>query len=119
MDIIHLTKKEFLEKVDNFEADPENWKYLGDKPCVIDFYATWCGPCKALGPILEEVAKEYADKVYFYKIDVDKEEELSSIFGIKSVPTLLYVPMTGNPSMGQGVVPKPELIKIIGEKLLK
>ena len=77
MEIVHLTKAEFLKKVYNYEVNPNDWKYEGDKPAIVDFYATWCGPCKALAPVLEELAKEYAGKVYIYKIDVDKEEELA------------------------------------------
>ena len=78
MEIVHLTKTEFLNKVYNYEANPNDWKYEGDKPCIVDFYATWCGPCKALAPVLEELAKEYDGKIYIYKVDVDKEEELAA-----------------------------------------
>ena len=101
MEIVHLTKAEFLKKVYNYEANPNDWKYEGDKPAIVDFYATWCGPCKALAPVLEELAKEYAGKVYIYKIDVDKEEELAGAFGIRSIPTLLWIPQSGKPTVTQ------------------
>ena len=116
--VIHLTKAEFLAKVYNFEKNPEEWKYEGDKPAIVDFYATWCGPCKALAPVLEELAKEYAGKVYIYKIDVDKEEELAGAFGIRSIPTLLWIPQSGKPTVTQGALPKPELKKMIDDTLL-
>lgn len=116
--VIHLTKAEFLAKVYNFEKNPKEWKYEGDKPAIVDFYATWCGPCKALAPVLEELAKEYAGKVYIYKIDVDKEEELAGAFGIRSIPTLLWIPQSGKPTVTQGALPKPELKKMIDDTLL-
>lgn len=116
--VIHLTKAEFLAKVYNFEKNPEEWKYEGDKPAIVDFYATWCGPCKALAPVLEELAKEYAGKVYIYKIDVDKEEELAGAFGIRSIPTLLWIPQSGKLTVTQGALPKPELKKMIDDTLL-
>lgn len=118
MEIVHLTKKEFLNKVYNFEANPSDWKYEGDKPCIVDFYATWCGPCKALAPVLEDLAKEYDGKIYVYKVDVDKESELSGAFGIQSIPTLLWIPMAGKPTVTQGAMPKNELKKMIDGTLL-
>lgn len=119
MEIIHLTKAEFLNKVYNYETNPQEWKYEGDKPCIVDFYATWCGPCKALAPVLEDLAKEYDGKIYIYKIDVDKEKDLSGAFGIRSIPTLLWIPQTGKPTVTQGAMPKTELKKMIDETLLK
>lgn len=108
----------FLNKVYNYEANPNDWKYEGDKPCIVDFYATWCGPCKALAPVLEELAKEYDGKIYIYKVDVDKEEELAATFGIRSIPTLLWIPKDGKPTVTQGAMPKTELKKMIDEVLL-
>lgn len=119
MKTIHLTKAEFLSKVANYEASPSEWKYLGDKPAIIDFYASWCGPCKAIAPVLEELAAEYADKIYIYKIDTEKEQELAAAFGIRSIPTLLFVPMTGAPQMSQGALPKTQLEDAIKNILLK
>lgn len=116
--MINLTKAGFLKDVYNFETSPKEWKYEGDKPCIVDFYATWCGPCKAMAPILEKLAKEYKGKIYIYKVDVDKEPELSGAFGIGSVPTLLWVPQTGKPVFTQGGMPEKELRKRIDETLL-
>ena len=117
MTTIQLTKSEFLKRVADFESSPNEWKYLGDRPAVIDFYATWCGPCKALSPILEEVAAEYGDKLYIYKVDVDKENDLAGVFGIRSVPSLLFVPKEGRPQLSAGVLPKNMLEKAISEVL--
>lgn len=118
MGTIHLTKEEFLKKVVNYEENSKEWKYLGDKPCIIDFYADWCGPCKAVAPILEELAKEYDGKIYIYKIDTDAEQELAGAFGIRSIPSILFVPMEGKPQMSMGAMPKNQLVEAINEILL-
>ncbi len=115
---IHLNKSEFLAKVVNYEKNPNDWNYLGDKPALIDFYADWCGPCKAIAPILEELAAEYGNEIYIYKIDTDKEMELASAFGIQSIPSLLFVPMNGKPQMISGAMPKEELKSKINTILL-
>lgn len=119
MKIIYLTKTDFLEKVADYENNPKEWKYLGDKPALIDFYADWCGPCKMIAPILEELAEEYDGEIYVYKIDTEKEQELSSVFGIRSIPTLLFVPMEGNPQVVQGAMSKSDFKKIIEEVLIQ
>ena len=116
---INLTKADFLSKIMDYENNSEEWKYLGDKPAIIDFYADWCGPCKAIAPILEELAEEYKDEIYIYKIDTEKEQELAAVFGIRSIPTLLFVPMEGQPQMAQGALPKPTLKEAIENVLLK
>ena len=116
---INLTRDEFLAKVANIEANPQEWKYLGDKPAIIDFYADWCGPCKVVAPILEELAGEYADDIYIYKVDTEAEQQLASEFGIRSIPSLLFVPMEGQPQMAQGALPKDALKEAISEVLLK
>ncbi|MCO6462819.1 MAG: thioredoxin [Saprospiraceae bacterium] len=103
----------------NYEKNPEEWIYLGDKPCVIDFYADWCGPCKFVAPILEELAMEYKDEIYIYKVDTESEMELSAVFGIRSIPTILFCPMDGNPQMVNGALPKHNLEQIINDVLLK
>jgi len=116
---IHLTKAEFLAKVSNFEANPNEWKYLGDKPCIVDFYATWCGPCKTIAPILEELAGKYKGQIYIYEVDVDAEPELAGAFGIQSIPTLFFCPMKGDRQIMQGGMPKESFEKAIAEILLK
>lgn len=118
MKTIHLTKAEFLTKVANYEANPKEWKYLGDKPAVIDFYADWCGPCKMVAPILDELAAEYGDSIYIYKINTEHEQELAAAFGIRSIPSLLFVPMDGAPQMAQGAMPKASLKEAIDKVLL-
>lgn len=118
MKTIELTKADFISKVANYEVSPNEWKYLGDKPALIDFYATWCGPCKAIAPVLEELAKEYGDSIYIYKINTETEQELASVFGIRSIPSLLFIPMGEQPQMAQGAMPKEALKKAIDEVLL-
>ena len=115
---IHLTKAEFLKKVVDYEGNPTEGKYLGEKPAIIDFYASWCGPCKRVAPILDELAAEYGDKIDIYKIDTEQEQELAAVFGIRSIPTLLFVPMEGKPQMVQGAIGKADFEKIIQEVLL-
>lgn len=119
MKTIHLTKAEFLTKVANFEANPNEWKYLGNKPAIIDFYADWCGPCKSIAPVLEELAAEYEGEIYIYKIDTEAEQELASAFGIRSIPSLLFVPMYEAPQMAQGAMPKSAFKEAIESVLLK
>ena len=114
----HLTKQEFIEKVYNYEKNPDKWIYEGNMPAIIDFYATWCGPCKAIAPVLEELAKEYAGKIVIYKIDTDKERELAAAFGISSIPTLLFIPSIGDPQVSKGALPKESLKRAIDEFLL-
>lgn len=118
MNTIALTKDEFLKRVVNYETNPTEWKYLGDKPCIIDFYASWCGPCKQIAPVLEELAKEYDGQIYIYKIDTEKETDLASAFGIQSIPTLLFCPKDGKPQMIQGAMPKASLKEAIEEVLI-
>ncbi len=113
-----LTKADFIEKITDYESNPGEWKYLGDKPALIDFYADWCGPCKKIAPVLEELAEVYKDEIYIYKIDVDKEEELAAIFGISSIPSLLFIPMDDTPQLTQGALPKENLETVIREYLL-
>lgn len=119
MKTINLTKSEFLAKVANYEESPSQWKYLGDKPALIDFYADWCGPCKALAPVLEELASEYEGQIYIYKIDTEKEQELAALFGIRSIPSLLFIPVGEQPQMAAGALPKQQLKEAINNILLK
>jgi thioredoxin len=115
---VHLDKTTFLNKVADYVSTRE-WKYLGDKPAVIDFYADWCGPCKAIAPSLEELAEEYKEQIYVYKIDIDAEQELAALFNIQSIPFLLFIPMDERPRSLLGAVPKDYLNEIIHEILLK
>lgn len=113
----HLTKQTFLEKVFNYEVNKE-WKFEGDLPCVIDFWAPWCGPCKVVGPVIDELSTEYDGKVNFYKVNTDEEQELGAAFGIRSIPSLLFVPKEGQPKMAVGALPKESLKQAIEEELL-
>jgi thioredoxin 1 len=112
----HLTKASFLEKVFNFEKNTE-WKFEGDKPAVIDFYADWCGPCKMVSPIMEELSVEYDGKVDIYKIDTEAEQELAAAFGIRSIPSVLFIPKEEQPQMSVGAMPKEGYIKAIEDVL--
>jgi thioredoxin len=100
---VNITKSEFIKLVMNYEINPNTWVYLGKKPCIIDFYADWCAPCRMTAPILDELAKEYAGKVDFYKVDIEKERDLASYIGISNIPTFLACPLIGNPSLTTGV----------------
>lgn len=111
-----LTQETFKNKVFNFEENQE-WKFEGDKPCLIDFYADWCGPCKMVAPILEELAKEYDGKLDIYKIDTESERELAGMFGIQSIPSLLFVPKEGQPQMAMGALPKETFKRAFKEVL--
>lgn len=113
----HLTKNSFLEKVFDYEKYSE-WKYQGELPCLIDFYADWCGPCKMVAPILEELSEEYKGKIKIYKVDTEVEQELAAVFGIQSIPSLLFIPMNDKPQMAKGALPKNVLVKAIDEVLL-
>ena len=106
-----LTKADFLAKVMNYEKNPSEWVFEGDKPCLIDFYADWCAPCRMTSPILEELAKEYGNRINFYKIDTEKERELAAVFGIQSLPSFLFVPLKGRPTMSSGIARSAEETK--------
>jgi thioredoxin len=115
MTTINLTKGGFLRKVANYLAHPHEWKFLGERPALIDFYAPWCGPCKALSPVLDELAKEYAGKIDIYKVNVDNEQELASLFRVRSVPTLVFAPMKGDPHVSMGAPTKAQLRKALDD----
>ena len=117
-DVVYLTTELFKARVFDYKHEKE-WSYKGDKPCVIDFYTTWCGPCKRLAPIMEEMSQKYCDQVVFYKADTERERELAYVFGINSIPQVLYIPMEGKPMLLKGLYPKEEIVKIIDEFLLK
>ena len=119
MATIHLTKEQFISRIADYEKNPGNFEFLGDKPALIDFYAGWCGPCKMLAPVLEEVSAEYAGKVDIYKVDVEQEEELAALFSVSSIPTLVFIPMNGQLRVSQGAMGKPQLKEAIENVLLK
>ena len=114
----YLTYETFREKVWDFEKNPQEWNYQGEIPCVIDFYADWCKPCKQVAPIMDELAIKYAGQVKIYKIDVDKEKKLASVFGIRSIPSVMFSPRKGQPSMQAGALPREQYIQIIEKELL-
>ena len=115
--VVHITKADFLKKVYDFEKNPDEWKYLGSQPAIVDFYADWCGPCRQLSPVLDELAKEYSGKLTIYKVNVDNERGLATFFGIRSIPTLLFIPMKGKPQRSLGALSKTELKGIIKDVL--
>ena len=117
-EVVHLTTREFKEKVFDYEKGSE-WKYEGNLPAIVDFYADWCQPCKMIAPLLEELALEYSGKIVVYKVDTENEQELASVFGIQSIPTLLFIPSTGLPQAAMGALPRQTLEKVINDILLK
>lgn len=117
-DVVYITTEQFKARIFDYKNNKE-WSYNGDKPCVIDFYTTWCGPCKRLAPIMEELSQTYCDQVVFYKADTERERELAYVFGINSIPQVLYIPTEGRPMLLKGLYPKDEIIRIIDDFLLK
>jgi len=115
----HLTAQTFKLKVMDYEKNQQQWVFEGDKPAIVDFYADWCKPCRMISPILEELAAEYEGKINVYKVDTEAQREIAAIFGIQSLPTVLFIPMQGNPSAQKGALPKESYKKIIDEFLLK
>ena len=112
-----LTKETFLTKVFDYEKN-KDWKFNGELPAIIDFWAPWCGPCRMVGPVLEELSEEYKGKVNIYKVNTDEEQELGSVFGIRSIPSILFVPMEGQPKMAVGALPKESIKQAIDKELL-
>ena len=117
--VIQMNKQMFLDKVFDYTTGATEWKYQGNKPAVIDFYATWCGPCRMVAPILKDLAKEYGDQIVIYKVDTDKEKELSMAMGIQSLPTIVFIPQTGKPQVRVGAADKATFKRAIDEVLLK
>jgi thioredoxin 1 len=116
--VVHLTAQDFKEKVFNYETGTE-WKYEGNLPAIVDFYADWCSPCKMVAPILEDLALEYSGKIMVYKVNTENEQELASVFGIQSIPTLLFIPKEGQPQAAMGALPRQTFTKVIQDVLLK
>jgi thioredoxin len=117
--VVFLGKADFLNKIYDYKKNPDKWVYEGKLPCIIDFYADWCGPCRKVSPILKELADEYKGKVLVYKIDVDKEKELAAVFDVRSIPAYLFIPADGMPQTGVGSLPREYFVKVINEFLLK
>lgn len=117
MKVKELTTEEFKSKVMDFEKHPSEWVFEGERPALIDFYATWCGPCKMTAPIVEQIAEKYDGKVDVYKVDVDKEQQLAAMFGIQSIPSLLFIPLKGEPQMSVGVMGFGQLDSAVTEIL--
>lgn len=115
----YLSYETFLEKVWNFEKNPQSWVYEGNVPAIIDFYADWCAPCRRIAPIMEKIAKDYEGRLKVYKIDVDKEQRLASVFQVRSIPSILFTPLQGQPMMQAGALSEEMYVKIIEEELLK
>jgi thioredoxin 1 len=112
----HLTKETFLSKVFDYEKN-KDWKYEGSRPCIIDFYADWCGPCKSVAPVLEELANDFEGKMDVYKVNTEEEQELAAVFGIRSIPSFLFIPTTGQPQMAMGALPKETFVKAFKDVL--
>ena len=116
-DVVYITTEQFQERIFDYKNE-KDWLFKGNKPCVIDSYTTWCGPCKRLAPIMEEMSQKYCDQVVFYKADTERERELAYVFGINSIPQVLYIPTEGKPLLLKGLYPKEEIVRIIDEFLL-
>ena len=114
-----LTKTDFYQKIMNLEKNPKEWKFSGSLPCIVDFYADWCGPCRQASPILEELAKKYKGQLVVYKVNTDQEKELAAIFHIESIPAFLWVPKNGKPTMSNGIASGKEETKAMFEKMIK
>lgn len=117
MSTIKLTTNKFKEEVFDYTTE-KDWNFKGDKPAIIDFYADWCGPCKMVSPILEELSEEYLDKLVIYKVDTEVEQELSAVFQIRSIPSMLFIPLDKQPMMQAGALPKTALQEVIEKELL-
>jgi thioredoxin len=116
--VVQINKADFLKKIMDYEKYPKDWKYTGKLPCVVDFYADWCAPCRLASPVLEELAKKYKGQILVYKVNVDQEKDLAKVFGINGIPSFLWVPETGTPTMKSGVPNNPSLIKEQFEKMI-
>lgn len=118
MPTVNLTAQKFKDEVFDYTQENKDWKYKGSKPAIIDFYADWCGPCKAIAPVLEELSNEYEEDIIIYKIDTEAEQELSAMFGIRSIPSLLFIPLEKQPMMQAGALPKNAMKEVIEKELL-
>ena len=112
---VQMDKAMFLARVFDYENNPEQWKFEGDRPCIIDFYADWCGPCKKVEPIMEDLAAKYEGKIDIYKVDTDKQKELAQVFGIQSIPSIMFCPKEGKPAMYRGAFPKSKYLELVNK----
>lgn len=119
MKVTEMTKEMFKDKVMDYENNPQDWNFKGDKPAIIDFYATWCGPCKMTAPNVEKIAEEYDGKIDVYKVDVDQQEELAAMFGIQSIPAILFIPKNGTPAKSVGAMGYGQLKDAVNQVLFK
>ena len=119
MNVIHLTEEEFLNRVADYRYPQAEWRYFGNRPAIVDFYAGWCGPCRALGPVLEEIATKYGGDIYVYKVDVDQCEAVADAYDIRSIPTTFFIPMKGRPVKMVGAISRSEIERQINDVLLK
>ena len=115
----HITYQDFIDKIWDFEKSPEEFKFKGKTPAIVDFYADWCGPCRKVGPIMEKLAKDYDGKLAVYKVNVDKEKDLAAAFQVRSIPMVLFIPLEGQPMMQVGAMAESEYKKVVEERLLK
>ncbi len=118
MKTVEMNSEMFKSKIMDYETSSE-WNYKGDRPAIIDFYATWCGPCKATAPNVEKIAEEFDGKIDVYKVDVDQQQELAAVFGVQSIPTILFIPKTGTPTKNVGAMGYAQLKEAVNEVLLK
>lgn len=117
--VVHLNTEQFIDQIFDYKSNPKTWVYKGDLPAIIDFYAEWCQPCKRVAPIMDELAKDYSGKINIFKIDTDKNQELAGMFGIRSIPSILFIPKDGQPQMFTGAFPKEKYEELIKSTLLK
>ena len=117
--VIMIDKEAFLKNVYNFEKNPSQWVFEGNLPVIVNFYASWCPPCRAMAPVLEELATEYKGRIIIYKVDTEKSRDLASVFGIRSLPTTFFCPMNEQPQAVAGGMQKAQLREIIETILLK
>lgn len=116
---VYLTTADFKSKIWDYELNPNEFVYKGDLPCVVDFYADWCKPCKMVAPIMDDLADYYNGKVIIYKVNTDNERELASVFQVNSIPSILFIPSEGKPAMQPGALAKEDYVKIIDDFILK
>ncbi len=116
--VIKLDRDGFLKHIFNYEVNPQQWVYEGDLPAIVDFYADWCAPCRLIAPIMDQLALEYKGRIRIYKVDTEKQKELAGVFNVRNIPSILFIPMKGQPQMSMGALPKETFKQVIEEFLL-